>query len=147
MQVKPKEVSADKATTPGQRERFEAAYVTEYNQLRNAKYTAEHIARMRVGEGYGERAFLNGWWKGWQAAEAQFPAIPAQWSKSLGHCWPVDQGDEDGDWYVGTVDEDGKRYEVIKVEASQYDAPGEAKKIAVALIQLWVFAAIAGGAV
>lgn len=71
MRAEPKEVSTDKATTPGQRERFEAAYAAHYNQLRNADYTAEHIASMRKGEGYGERAFLNGWWEGWKAAEAQ----------------------------------------------------------------------------
>jgi hypothetical protein len=71
MQVKPQEVSADKATTPGQRERFEAAYAAHYNQVRIGSYTAEHIASMRNGDGYGERAYLNGWWEGWKAAEAQ----------------------------------------------------------------------------
>lgn len=79
MQVKPQEVSADKATTPGQRERFEAAYAAEYNRVLNANETAEYIASLRDGDHYGsERAYLNGWWKGWQAAEAQ---QAPQWSQ------------------------------------------------------------------
>lgn len=78
MQAEPKEVSADKATTPGQRERFEAAYVAEFNRVLNANETTDHIARFRDGDHYGSgRAYLNGWWKGWQAAEAQ---QAPQWS-------------------------------------------------------------------
>ena len=58
------------------------------------------------------------------------PEVPALWSKSLGFCWAADADYPGGDWIVGTVDEDGNRYEVLRVEASQYDAEGESQKIA-----------------
>ena len=71
MQVKPQEASGAEATTPGQRERFEAAYAAEYNQLRGTDIAASDIAGMRNGEWYGDRAYLNGVWRGWQMAEVQ----------------------------------------------------------------------------
>lgn len=77
MQVKPQEVSAAKATTPGQRERFEAVYARECSRATHTSCTPAGIANLREGEGYGHRSFLNGWWKGWQAAEAQ---QAPQWS-------------------------------------------------------------------
>ena len=67
--------------------------------------------------------------------------VPAQWSKSLGSCWPFDEEDPQGDWSIGTIDEDGNRYEVMRVEASQYDADGESQKIAEAIVKLWGSAA------
>ncbi|PNG11915.1 hypothetical protein [Stutzerimonas stutzeri] len=69
--------------------------------------------------------------------------VPAQWSKSLGSCWPFDEEDPQGDWSIGTIDEDGNRYEVVRVEASQYDADGESQKIAEAIVKLWGSAALA----
>ena len=80
MQVKPQEVSADKATIPGQRERSEAAYVAEFNRRFGAHKTPQDIASLRQGDHYGiGRGYTNGWWKGWQAAEAQ---QAPQWSHS-----------------------------------------------------------------
>ncbi|MBD9653546.1 hypothetical protein IB239_01810 [Pseudomonas sp. PDM12] len=78
MQVNPQEVSGAEATTPGQRERFEAAYAAEYNQLRGTDITASDIAGMRDGDWYGDRAYLNGWWRGWQMAEVR----PAGWTNT-----------------------------------------------------------------
>lgn len=75
------------------------------------------------------------------AAPAAVPTIPQQWEKSISHCWPKYLDDKDGDWCVGTADEDGRLYEVLLVEASQYDAPGESQKIAEAIVNLWGFAA------
>ncbi len=75
MQVNPQEVSGAKATTRGQRERFEAAYAAEYNQLRGTDITASDIAGMRDGNWYGDRAYLNGVWRGWQLAEVQPAAV------------------------------------------------------------------------
>lgn len=65
------------------------------------------------------------------------PVVPALWSRSLGSCWPDDDSDPLGDWSIGTVDVDGIRYEVVRVEASQYDAEGESQKIAEAIVRLW----------
>jgi hypothetical protein len=53
-----------------EREAFEASYAVEYSRVRGATYTAEDIAVMREGDGYGDRAYLNGQWKGWQARAA-----------------------------------------------------------------------------
>ncbi len=74
-------------------------------------------------------------------AAAAVPGIPAQWEQSLSHCWPEDADDRDGDWLIGAIDEDGNRYEVVRVEASQYDAEGESQKIAEAIVNLWAYAA------
>lgn len=74
------------------------------------------------------------------APAAGVPEIPVQWAKSLSHCWPQCLDEPDGDWCVGTVDEDGHFYEVLLVEAAQYDAPGESQKIAEAIVALWSFA-------
>jgi hypothetical protein len=63
--------------------------------------------------------------------------VPVQWSKSLGSCWPADEESPEGDWLIGTIDEDGNRFEVIRVEAAQYDAEGESQKIAEAIVALW----------
>lgn len=79
-----------------------------------------------------------------QAREVVMPEIPYQWSKSLTHCWPDDKDDRDGDWCVGCIDEEGNFYEVVKVEASQYDAGGESQKIAEAIVALWEFARLNG---
>lgn len=76
-----------------------------------------------------------------QQPAAVVPGIPAQWEQSLSHCWPEDADDRDGDWFIGAIDEDGNRYEVVRVEASQYDAAGESQKIAETIISLWSFAA------
>lgn len=75
------------------------------------------------------------------AKAGQVPAIPQQWAKSLSCCWPKYLDDKDGDWCIGTIDEDGNLYEVLLVEASQYDAAGESQKIAEAIVSLWSFAA------
>lgn len=76
-----------------------------------------------------------------QQPAAAVPCIPAQWGKSLSHCWPEDADDRDGDWCIGTTDEDGNRYEVVRVEASLYDAWGESQGIAEAIVNLWAYAA------
>ncbi|WP_400642727.1 hypothetical protein ACFELD_17520 [Pseudomonas aeruginosa] len=94
------------------------------------------------GDGYAWSALLADIKTAAKVAQAwQVPEIPFQWSKSLSHCWPKYLDDKDGDWCVGTVDEDGRLYEVLLVEASQYDAPGESQKIAEAIVALWTFAA------
>lgn len=72
---------------------------------------------------------------------AEVPKIPAIWAKSLVDCWPDDANDFDGDWCIGVISEDGEPREVVKVEASQYDAAGESQKIAEAIVLLWAFAA------
>lgn len=79
-----------------------------------------------------------------QPSAGVVPEIPWQWSKSLTHCWPDDKDDRDGDWCVGCIDEEGNFYEVVKVEASQYDAAGESQKIAEAIVALWEFARLNG---
>lgn len=71
----------------------------------------------------------------------EVPKIPAIWAKSLVDCWPDDANDFDGDWCIGVISEDGEPREVVKVEASQYDATGESQKIAEAIVLLWAFAA------
>lgn len=54
-----------------ERAAFEAAYAREFSRIRGQDITAEDIASMRdsVG-GYGDRAYLNGQWVGWQARAA-----------------------------------------------------------------------------
>lgn len=53
-----------------ERPAFEAAYAAEFSGARGIEYTAEDIALLREGDGYGERPYLNGHWKGWQARAA-----------------------------------------------------------------------------
>lgn len=122
----------------GEREAFEAwaasvGYHTERDMFQREKYQSTLTWEL---------------WRVWQASSAQqrtqaagVPVIPQQWSKSLAHCWPEDSEDRDGDWCIGTIDEDGNFYEVVKVEASQYDAAGESQKIAEAIVALWAYAA------
>ena len=95
------------------------------------------------GEGQAERDIIE-WFYGALLAAAQAPVVPevpALWAKSLGFCWAADADYPEGDWIVGTVDEDGNRYDVLRVEASQYDAEGESQKIAEAIVKLWAWAA------
>lgn len=79
-----------------------------------------------------------------QPAQAQAEPKPASavadlkgWEKSLAAAWPADAEDTQGAWIIGAIDEDDNQYEVITVDAAQYDAPGESEKIARALITLW----------
>ena len=64
-------------------------------------------------------------------------AAVGHWERSLVATWPADEDDAQGAWVIGTTDEDGNRYEVITIEADQYDAPGDSEKIARAMIALW----------
>lgn len=124
-----------------------------------ATYTAHKLSPRQtncgiITDGYADSR-VDLCWRGWVASRAalsqqaeqppvatfKVPAIPQQWSKSLSHCWPKYLDDKDGDWCVGTVDEDGRLYEVLTVEAAQYDAAGESQKIAEAIVELWAFAA------
>jgi len=73
-------------------------------------------------------------------AKAAVPEIVPQWGKSLSHCWPKCEASKEGDWCVGHISEDGDFYDVLTVEASQYDADGESQKIAEAIVALWAFA-------
>jgi hypothetical protein len=53
------------------REEFEAAYVEHLNESTGKAYRAEDMAALREGTDdspYGDRAYLNGCWWGWQAA-------------------------------------------------------------------------------
>lgn len=59
-----------KAAPVGERESFEAAYAAEYSAARGVECTASDIAGMRKGDGYGDRPYLNGQWKGFQAGAA-----------------------------------------------------------------------------
>lgn len=59
------------------------------------------------------------------------------WEKSLTAAWPADETHPQDEWVIGAIDEDGNKYEVITVNAYQYDAPGDSEKIARALIALW----------
>ncbi|WP_313135634.1 hypothetical protein [Stutzerimonas nitrititolerans] len=59
------------------------------------------------------------------------------WEKSLTAAWPADETHPQDEWVIGAIDEDGNKYEVITVDAYQYDAPGASEKIARALIALW----------
>ena len=74
------------------------------------------------------------------AQTEQQPSVVADvshWDKSLATAWPADEQDAQGAWIIGAIDEDDNKYEVITVEADQYDAPGDSEKIARALIALW----------
>lgn len=59
-----------------ERSAFEAAYAAEFSNARVQVYTAKDIASMRDGDGYGERPYLNGHWKGWQARAALAQSSP-----------------------------------------------------------------------
>ncbi|WP_216891468.1 hypothetical protein [Pseudomonas putida] len=66
--------AATKPSAPVQydeRAKFEAAYAEEFSKARGNDCSAEDIASMRDDTGgYGDRAYLNGQWKGWQARAA-----------------------------------------------------------------------------
>lgn len=87
--------------------------------------------------------YVQGAWVMWQVRPAQTEHQPCvisdvtHWEKSLAAAWPADEHDAQGAWIIGTTDEDGNKYDVITVEADQYDAPGDSEKIARALIALW----------
>lgn len=59
-----------------ERAAFEAAYAAEFNRVRSDVITADDIASMRDGEGYGARPYLNGQWIGWQARAALTASAP-----------------------------------------------------------------------
>lgn len=64
---------AHEAQAEGEREAFEAWYAEDANTStgRPGWMTAEGIAALRDGDGYGEhRTMLNGKWEGWQARAA-----------------------------------------------------------------------------
>lgn len=80
-----------------ERPAFEAAYAAEFSGARGIEYTAEDIALLREGDGYGERPYLNGHWKGWQARaalarvaelEKQEPVAVVKGDGSLGAGFP-----------------------------------------------------------
>lgn len=54
------------------RAEFETHYADEFSKIRspNVPFTAADVKALRSGEGYGDRAYLNGQWKGWQARAA-----------------------------------------------------------------------------
>lgn len=58
------------------------------------------------------------------------------WEKSLTAAWPADADHPQDEWVIGAIDEEGNKYDVITVDANQYDAPGDSEKIARALIAL-----------
>lgn len=60
-----------------ERSAFESAYAAEFSNARVQVYTAKDIASMREGDSYGERPYLNGHWKGWQARAALAQPSPA----------------------------------------------------------------------
>ena len=53
-----------------ERATFEAAYVAEFQKERNESFTLEMMLSMREGDHYGNRPYVNGQWKGWQARAA-----------------------------------------------------------------------------
>lgn len=56
------------------REQFEAAYAAHYQRVWGVACMPQDVAAMRVGDEYGNRPYLNGWWAGWKAAtEASNP--------------------------------------------------------------------------
>lgn len=66
--------SSGKVSVPLERDErtaFEASYAREFSKARGQDFTAEDIASMRDSSGgYGNRAYLNGQWVGWQARAA-----------------------------------------------------------------------------
>lgn len=54
-----------------ERAEFESAYAEEFSKVRGCTFTADDVASMRdAAGGYGDRAYLNGQWAGWQARAA-----------------------------------------------------------------------------
>lgn len=54
-----------------ERAAFEAAYAEEFSKVRGCTFSAHDVASMRdAAGGYGDRAYLNGQWSGWQARAA-----------------------------------------------------------------------------
>ncbi|MEX6717520.1 hypothetical protein AB2C92_07295 [Pseudomonas aeruginosa] len=154
MQVNPQEVSAEKATTPAADLRLVS--VEQLQKIHRELDACQKVIWLAGcgPRGYGfDPSYVTGAQEQLKQIEAlintaapvaqseQVPAIPQQWAKSLSKCWPKHLDDQDGDWCVGTADEDGNLYEVLQVEASQYDAAGESQKIAEAIVSLWSFAA------
>lgn len=70
--------------TDTQREAFEAAYAKQWSTVVGNEKTGADVAKLRtddVGEPYGDRAYLNGCWWGYQAAQAadagrELPPLP-----------------------------------------------------------------------
>lgn len=52
------------------REEFEAWYIADFKERTGWGLTIERLSVWREGDGYGECAYLNGCWVGWQAAKA-----------------------------------------------------------------------------
>lgn len=79
-----------------ERSAFEAAYAAEFSNARVQVYTANDIASMREGDGYGERPYLNGQWKGWQARAAlvlvDTPTPPEALATKLIDTWCATHG-------------------------------------------------------
>lgn len=50
------------------REEFEAAYAKHWGEAMGGERTAAQVKELRDGEGYGDRAYLNGMWMGWRLA-------------------------------------------------------------------------------
>lgn len=59
-----------------ERAAFEAAYVAEFKRERNERFTVEMMVSMREGDHYGNRPYVNGQWKGWQARAALKDSAP-----------------------------------------------------------------------
>lgn len=127
---------AEPAPAQDEREAFEA-----FQSQRPSHWRITNRAAWKAALKYAAENYRPAQTEQQPVASNPVPAIPAQWEKSLSHCWPKYLDDKDGDWCVGTVDEDGRLYEVLLVEASQYDATGESQKIAEAIVELWAFAA------
>ncbi|MBC2660054.1 hypothetical protein H7A76_31890 [Pseudomonas sp. MSSRFD41] len=54
-----------------ERAEFESAYAEEFSKVRGCTFSAHDVASMRDTDGrYGDRAYLNGQWAGWQARAA-----------------------------------------------------------------------------
>lgn len=63
---------------------FEAAYGEHFEEATGRRISAEDMVSMRDGDSYGDRAYLNDLWKGWQMRDAQQPepavvAYKADW--------------------------------------------------------------------
>lgn len=70
--VQPDEQSQRSVAKHDERAAFEAHYAAEFSKARSPEYpmTAEDVKRMRDGDGYGDRYYLNGQWIGWKARAA-----------------------------------------------------------------------------
>lgn len=59
-----------------ERDAFEVAYAAEQAEASGRPVTAVDIAKLRVGDGYGEpRDYLEGRWHGWQARSNAVPEV------------------------------------------------------------------------